>query len=326
MKAIIISRPGGPQVLKPADRPIPEIKNNEVLIKVKAAGVNRPDVIQRLGKYPAPKGVPADIPGLEVAGIIEKTDPGEKRWKKGDQVCALLGGGGYAEYVNVPSGQCLPIAEGLTFAEAASLPETFFTVWTNIFDRAQFKKGNCVLIHGGTSGIGVAAIQMVTAMGGKAYTTAGTAEKCAFAEKLGAIKAINYKKADFEAVIKKLEPAGIDIILDMIGGSYTAKNIELLKTEGKLVMINAMQGSEASVDLKKIMKKRLIVTGSTLRTRDVNFKHLIAQSLEKHIWPLLKEGKIKPVIYKTFPLEKAAEAHKLMESSKHIGKIVLLME
>ncbi|UII35129.1 NAD(P)H-quinone oxidoreductase [Fulvivirga ulvae] len=324
MQAIVITSPGGPEVLKIEKRNRPEVADGEVLIEVKAAGVNRPDVFQRKGNYPAPPGVPDDIPGLEIAGVVKEVREEGSRWKAGDKVCALLGGGGYAEYVTVSSGQCLPIPAGLDFKEAASLPETFFTVWTNIFDRAGFKTGERLLVHGGTSGIGVAAIQMVKAMGGKAYTTAGTGEKCRLAEQIGAEKAVNYNETDFEeALMAATGNEGVDIIFDMIGGDYTPKNINLLRTEGRLVMINAMKGKRGEVDLLKVMQKRLTITGSTLRARDHAFKHAIAQKLEQNIWPFLADKTIKPIVYKTFPLEQAAEAHALMESSNHMGKIVL---
>ncbi|UII19472.1 NAD(P)H-quinone oxidoreductase [Fulvivirga ligni] len=322
MKVISITQPGAAEVLALQERDIPEIKENEVLISVKAAGVNRPDIIQREGKYPAPDGVPADIPGLEVAGVIDESN--HPRWKVGDKVCALLSGGGYSEFVKVSGDQCLPVPEGLSFIEAASLPETYFTVWTNIFDIGQFQSGNSVLVHGGTSGIGVAAVQMVSAMGGKVFTTVGSSEKADFVSKLGAELAINYKVDDFESEIKEhTHKKGVNIILDMIGGDYTAKNINLLQVEGKLIMINAMQGRMGQVDLLKVMSKRLTVTGSTLRPRDSDFKKAIANNLEKHIWPLLADQTIIPVVYDEFPLEEAAEAHRMMESSQHIGKIIL---
>jgi len=324
MKAIIITKPGGPEVLQLTERAGPIVRSNEVLIEVIAAGINRPDVFQRMGGYPAPEGVPNDIPGLEVAGIIKEISAQESRWQVGDKVCALVAGGGYATEVAAPSEQCLPIPEGLRFEEAAALPETFFTVWSNIFDRGQFQKGESVLIHGGTSGIGVAAIQMVKAMSGHVYATAGTDEKCSAAENLGAELCIKYTTQDFEKVLKEKAPKGMDIILDMIGGDYTAKNINLLNTEGRLVIINAMKGADSSLNLKKVMVKRLTVTGSTLRARSPAFKGAIAKQLEKYIWPKLEAGEIKPVIYKSFPLVEAAKAHSLMESSEHIGKIVLL--
>ncbi|WP_416866613.1 MAG: NAD(P)H-quinone oxidoreductase [Imperialibacter sp.] len=325
MRAIIITFPGGPEVLHIAERPVPEIKPDEVLIKVAAAGVNRPDIIQREGRYPAPPGVPADVPGLEVAGVVDQVGANEKRWKRGDKVCALLAGGGYAEYVSVSGVQCLPVPEGLSFEEAASLPETFFTVWTNVFDRGRFESGESFMVHGGTSGIGVAAIQMVKALGGRVYATAGTDEKCAYVEKLGATKGINYKKEDFAEVIKTLEPKGLDIILDMIGGDYTPKNIGLLATEGRLLIINAMAGATSQVDMMRVMVKRLTITGSTLRVRESSFKGAIAANLEKHVWPLVESKAIKPIVYKTFPLAQAAQAHALVESSEHVGKVVLTL-
>jgi NADPH:quinone reductase len=323
MNVIVITTQGAPEVLQLAQRPVPELKPDEVLIKVAAAGVNRPDIIQRQGRYPAPPGVPADIPGLEVAGVIEQVGAKEKRWRPGDHVCALLAGGGYAEYVSVPGVQCLPVPAGLSFEEAASLPETFFTVWANVFDRGRFESGESFLVHGGTSGIGVAAIQMVRALGGRVYATAGSDEKCAYAEKLGAVKCVNYKKEDFAEVLKVLEPKGLDIILDMIGGDYTPKNIGLLATEGRLVIINAMGGATSPVDMMRVMVKRLTITGSTLRVRESSFKGAIAANLEKHVWPLVESKTIKPIVHQTFPLEKASEAHRLVESSEHIGKVVL---
>jgi len=323
VKAIIITQPGGPEVLQIAERPTPAYSADEVLIKVIAAGINRPDVAQRKGHYPPPPGA-SDIPGLEIAGIVEEAGTNVKRWKKGDKVCALVTGGGYAGYCNVPQGQCLPIPGNLTFIEAASLPETFFTVWSNVFDRGALKRGESLLVHGGSSGIGVAAIQMAKALGSKVYVTAGTDEKCRFCEQLGADKAINYKTEDFAEVIKQINNGkGVDVILDMVGGDYTPKNIESLAEDGRLVIINMMMGKDVKVDLGQVMRKRLVITGSTLRSRDVAFKSQIAQNLEKTIWPLLASGKIKAVINKVFPAQQASEAHKLMESSEHAGKIVL---
>jgi NADPH2:quinone reductase len=324
MKAIIITQPGGPEVLQVAERPTPVYSSTEVLIKVHAAGINRPDVYQRKGNYPPPQGAPQDIPGLEIAGVIAKVGSEVTRWKVGDEVCALVMGGGYAEFCNAPAGQCLPIPDNLTFIEAASLPETFFTVWSNVFDRGQLKSNETLLVHGGSSGIGVAAIQMATALGHTVYVTVGSDEKCRFCEELGAVKAINYKIENFAGVIKQLTNGkGVDVILDMIGGDYTAGNLSALTEEGRLVLINAMNGKDAQVDLSVVMRKRLTITGSMLRSREIAFKAAIAQNLEKTIWPLLTSGKIKPVVNKVFPADKAAEAHQLMESSEHIGKIVL---
>jgi len=327
MKAIVITQPGAPEVLQLAERPKPIITADEVLVKVAAAGINRPDVFQRKGNYPPPPGAPQDIPGLEIAGTVAKVGDNVTRWQVGDKVCALVMGGGYAEYCNVPAGQCLPIPENLSFVEAASLPETFFTVWSNVFDRGQLKKGESLMVHGGSSGIGVAAIQMATALGGTVYATAGSDEKCKFCQELGAAKAINYKTENFADVIKELtNTKGVDVILDMIGGDYTAPNLQSLADDGRMVLINTMKGKDVNVDLSIMMRKRLTITGSMLRSREISFKAAIAQSLEKNIWPLLKSGEIKPVIYKVFPADQAAAAHQLMESSEHIGKIVLDFE
>jgi NADPH2:quinone reductase len=323
MKAIIITQPGAPEVLQIAERPKPVCGASEVLVKVMAAGINRPDVAQRKGNYPPPGNAPQDIPGLEIAGIVEEIGANITRWKVGDKVCALVIGGGYAEYCNVPEGQCLPIPENLSFIEAASLPETFFTVWSNVFDRGRLNPGESLLVHGGSSGIGVAAIQMAKAMGSIVYVTAGSDEKCKFCEDLGAAKAINYKTGNFKEEINKITNGkGVDVILDMIGGDYTPLNLQSLADEGRLVMINMMKGKDVGIDLALVMRKRLHITGSMLRSRDVGFKTAIAQNLEKHIWPMLASGKIKPIIYKVFPANKAAEAHHLMESSEHTGKII----
>ena len=324
MKAIVITRPGGPEVLKIEERPIPVCNAGEVLIKVAAAGVNRPDVSQRKGNYPPPPGASPDIPGLEIAGTIMETGAAVTRWKLGDKVCALVTGGGYTEYCTAPEGQCLPVPGNLSFIEAASLPETFFTVWSNVFDRGHLKAGETLLVHGGSSGIGVTAIQMAKALGSTVYVTAGTDEKCLFCEGLGAAKAINYKTENFADAIKQTTGGkGVDVILDMVGGDYVQSNIRCLANDGRLVMINMMMGKDVQVDLSPVMTKRLTITGSTLRSRDTGFKAAIAQNLEERIWPLLASGKIKPVINKVFPAEHAADAHRLMESNEHIGKIVL---
>lgn len=322
MHAITINDSGGPDVLTWEERPIPELRQGEVRIRVMAAGVNRPDISQRQGKYPAPEGVPPDIPGLEVAGYVDSVGLDAGEWQTGDSVCALTAGGGYAEFVTVPAQQCLPVPDGLSFAEAASLPETFFTVWTNVFDRAAFRSGESVLIHGGTSGIGVAAIQMIKALGGKVMVTAGTDEKCRFAENLGADLAINYQENDFQEIVRG--QGGADIILDMIGGDYTPKNIASLKEEGRIVIINAMNGRMGQVDLMRVMVKRLTLTGSTLRARNPDFKGRIAANLRQHIWPLIENKKIRPVIFATFSLQDASYAHRLMEAGQHMGKIVLI--
>ena len=324
MHAIIITQPGTPEVLQLAERPIPDCATTEVLIKVAAAGVNFPDVLQRKGLYPSPKGVVEDIPGLEVAGTVFAIGDAVTRWKVGDKVCALVNGAGYAEYCVAPAGQCLHIPNNLSFIEAASLPETYFTVWSNVFDRGGLKPGETLLVHGGSSGIGVAAIQMANKLGSDVYVTVGTEEKRAFCEALGAKKAINYKTESFVEEIKlATNGLGVNVILDMIGGDYTNGNIKSLANEGRLVMINAMKGRNAEVDLMMVMQKRLIITGSTLRPRDTAFKSQIAEELEKNIWPLLANGSIKPVVNAVFNAIEAAKAHHLMESSKHIGKIVI---
>lgn len=327
MKAVIITQPGAPEVLQLAERPKPEIQAGEILVKVAAAGVNRPDVAQRKGHYPPPAGASQDIPGLEIAGVISKVGDDVTRWKVGDRVCALITGGGYAEYCSVPAGQCLPVPDNLTMIEAASLPETYFTVWSNVFDRGRLKAGETLLVHGGSSGIGVTAIQMARAMGNAVYVTAGSDDKCRFCEKLGATKAINYKTENFKDVIQQLtDGRGVDVILDMIGGDYTTPNLQSLAEEGRLLLINMMLGKDVGIDLSLIMRKRLTITGSTLRARDIAFKTAVAQSLEKNIWPFFDSGKIRPVIYEVFPAVQAAEAHRLMESSQHMGKIVLSFE
>lgn len=322
MKAIVITSFGGPEVLELRERPIPEPKPNEVLIKVYAAGINRPDIMQRSGTYPAPEGYSADIPGLEVAGEIVSCGNDVKRWKEGNKVCALLGGGGYAEYAVVDQGSCLPIPADYSFSEAATLPETIFTVWHNVFSRGNLKKGESILVHGGTSGIGITAIQLAKAFGAKVFTTAGSDEKCDACLALGADKAINYRKQDFE---KELKDEGVDLILDMIGEEYFNKNMNLLKTDGRLIFINAMHGRAANFDIIKLMMKRITISGSTLRSRSLDFKSQLALEIEDIVWPVIN-NEFKPIIYKEFPLAQACDAHTLMESSKHIGKIVLRIQ
>ena len=326
MRAIVITQPGGPEVLQVQERPIPAPSVHEVLVKVAAAGINRPDVAQRKGHYAPPADASQDIPGLEIAGTITEIGSAITRWKVGDKVCALITGGGYAEYCTVPEGQCLPIPENLSFVEAASLPETFFTVWSNVFDRGKLLPGESLLVHGGSSGIGVAAIQLAKAWGATVYVTAGSDEKCAFCEKLGAEKAINYKREKFNDVINIItHNKGVNVILDMIGGDYTQNNLDILAEEGRLVMINFMKSNEANIKLSKIMQKRLVVTGSTLRSRDIAFKSAIADQLFQYVWPWLASGKVRPVIYKTFSLDHAADAHAMIERGKHMGKIMLLL-
>jgi NADPH2:quinone reductase len=325
MRAIEISRPGGPEVLKPVERPRPSPKANEILIKVAAAGVNRPDVLQRTGNYPVPPDA-SDLPGLEVAG--EVVDLGEKvaLWKKGDRVCALVHGGGYAEYCVAPEVQALPIPKGWTAGQAASLPETFFTVWANVYDRARLAPGETLLVQGGSSGIGVSAIQMAKATGNRVFATAGSDEKCAACVRLGAEKCFNYKTQDWSAeVLAATGGKGVNVILDMVGGDYVPKELKCLADDGRLVFIAYLRGPKTELNIDAVMRKRLTISGSTLRPRPVEFKGALARSLREKIWPLIEAGRIKPEIYKTFPLEQAAEAHRLMESSQHIGKLVLTL-
>lgn len=323
MKAIEIERPGGPEVLRMCERPAPQPKAGEVLIRVLAAGVNRPDVIQRMGHYPVPPGA-SDLPGLEIAGEIVDGDLSGSSLHKGDLVCALVQGGGYAEYCTAPLAQCLPVPKGLTAVEAASLPETFFTVWSNVFDRAGLKQGETLLVQGGTSGIGVTAIQMATAFGHRVFATAGSDEKCRACESLGAARGINYRTEDFVKVIKdETAGRGVNVILDMVAGSYAGRELDCLADDGRLVIIAVLGGVRGELDFGQILRRRLTVTGSTLRPRPVEFKAAIAAQLHQKVWPLLENGRIKPVIHKVFPLEQAVEAHRLMESSTHTGKIVL---
>jgi len=323
MKAIEIKHPGGPEVLVVAERPMPALKPGEVLIRVAAAGINRPDVLQRTGHYPVPAGA-SDLPGLEVAGTIEQGDVGNSGFKIGERVCALVQGGGYAEYCAAPVAQCLPVPKGLSDLEAASLPETFYTVWSNVFDRAKLKTGETLLVQGGTSGIGVTAIQIAHAMGHRVFATAGSSEKTRACESLGATRAINYRTEDFVAVIREeTGKRGVDVILDMVAGSYVPREISALADDGRLVLIALLGGARAEIDLGQVLRRRLTITGSTLRPRSVEFKAAIAASLRSKVWPLLETGAIKPVVFRSFPLEQASAAHQLMESGEHIGKIVL---
>jgi len=323
MRAIEISQYGGPEVLQPCERPVPELKPGEVLIKVHAAGINRPDVFQRLGQYPVPPGA-SDLPGLEVAGEIVAGDLADSGFAKGDMVCVLVQGGGYAEYCAAPLAQCLPVPAGLSAVEAAALPETFFTVWSNVFQRGALKEGETLLVQGGSSGIGTTAIQIAKALGHRVFATAGSAGKCRACEALGAERAIDYKTEDFTAVVKELTGGkGVDVVLDMVGGDYVAREVACLADDGRIVIIALLGGSKASVDLGQVLRRRLTITGSTLRPRPVAFKAQIARELRETVWPLLAAGKIKPVIHQVFPLEQAAAAHTLMESSAHVGKIVL---
>ena len=315
---------GGPaDVMKPAEGPMPQPQANEVVVEVNYAGVNRPDVLQRSGSYPPPPGA-SPILGLEVAGRICAVAPDVTQWKIGDLVCALTPGGGYAEYCAVPAPHCLPVPKGLSLREAAALPENFYTVWTNVFDRGRLKAGEIFLVHGGSGGIGLTAIQLAKAFGATVYTTVANTEKAEFCRKMGADAAINYREQDFAAEISQLtNKKGVDLILDMVGGPYIEKNLKSLALEGRLVQIAFLQESKVALDVLPIMLKRITFTGSTLRPRSVAQKAAIAQDLLKHVWPLLESGKVKPVIHATFPLKDAKLAHELMESSKHIGKIML---
>jgi putative PIG3 family NAD(P)H quinone oxidoreductase len=325
MTAIEIATPGGPETLRPARRPVPKPGRGEVLIKVEAAGVNRPDVVQRQGNYPQPPGV-TDIPGLEVAGTVVAVGEAPNGLKAGDKVCALLAGGGYAEYAAAPVDQCLPFPKGISTLEAAAIPETYFTVWDNLFTRGRLKKGETVLIHGGTSGIGTTAIQLARAVGARVFATAGSKEKCDACLALGAELAINYREQDFLEEAKKATGGkGVDVVLDIVGGAYFAKNLDALATEGRLVIIATLEGTKAELPIFKMMVKRITIAGSTLRARSVAEKAAIARALKEAAWPLIEAG-AKPRIHAIFPLARAADAHKLMESSAHIGKIVLTLD
>ena len=323
MTAIEIAESGGPDVLRPTERPVPLPSPGEILIAVAAAGINRPDVVQRLGLYPPPPGA-SDIPGLEVAGKVAALGEGVTQWNEGDSVCALVTGGGYAEYTSAPAAQVLPVPGDFDMVTAAGIPETFFTVWSNVFERGRLVAGESILIHGGSSGIGTTAIQLVHAFDATSYVTVGTAEKARFCEELGAAAAINYKEQDFVDEIKAItDGAGVDVILDMVGGGYLPRNIRLLRPDGRLVQIALMAGAKGELDLGRVMTRRLTVTGSTLRARSVEFKGAIADSLRDRVWPLFEAGKISPVIHQTFPLNEASRAHELMETNAHIGKIIL---
>jgi len=326
MKAVEITSYGAPEVLRLGARPAPVDGPGEVVIRVSASGVNRPDVLQRTGNYPVPPGA-SDIPGLEVAGVIVSGDAkamAAAGLKQGDRVCALVAGGGYAELCVAPVGQCLPVPEGLSDVEAASLPETFFTVWSNVFERAHLQPGETLLIQGGSSGIGVTAIQIAKAMGATVLVTAGSDDKCAACVALGADHAINYKTSDFAEEVKRLTNGqGVNVILDMVAGSYVAREIECLAEDGRLAIIAVQGGAKAEINAGLVLRKRLTVTGSTLRPRSVEFKAVIAKSLKEKVWPLIARGAVKPVIHSTFAAADAAKAHALMESNQHVGKIVL---
>ena len=319
MIAIDPAAPGGPEVLQPVERPVPRPGAGEVLIRVEAAGVNRPDVMQRLGFYPPPPGAPT-IPGLEIAGTILGGG------RHGERVCALVAGGGYAQYCTAPEGQCLPVPAGFSMVEAAALPETFFTVWTNLFQRGGAKAGDCVLIHGGTSGIGTTAILLGKVFGLTVIVTAGSADKCARAIEIGAAHAIDYKAQDFVAEVKRITGgAGVAIVLDMVGGDYVPRNLACLAEEGRHVSIAAQRGASVEIPIWDVMRKRLVLTGSTLRARPAGFKAALADELRREVWPHLEAGRIRPVLHSIFPLDRAADSHALMESGNHVGKIMLDM-
>jgi putative PIG3 family NAD(P)H quinone oxidoreductase len=323
MLAIEITRPGGPEVLVPVERPQPAIGSDEVLIRVQAAGVNRPDVLQRQGRYPPPPGAP-DIPGLEVAGTIEEVGDAVSRWRVGDSVCVLVAGGGYAEHCSAAAALCLPIPRGLDVLQAAAIPETTFTVWTNVFDRGRLKPGESILVHGGSSGIGTTAIQLARARGARVFATAGSAEKCRACLALGAEHAINYRETDFAAAVREITSGkGVDVILDIVGGEDFQRNLESLALEGRLVHIGQLGGARAQINLTPVLRNRLTITGSTLRPRSVPEKAAIAAAVREHVWPLFESGAIRVPIHQTFPLREAAEAHRVMEASSHIGKLVL---
>lgn len=323
MKAVEISKPGGPEVLVLVDRPMPEPQAGEVLIKVSAAGINRPDVFQRKGNYPAPPGA-SDLPGLEVVGEIVAGDAEAAGLSIGQKVCALLAGGGYAEYCVAPAAQCLPVPAGLSDVEAAGLPETYFTVWSNVFDRGRLSAGETLLVHGGASGIGTTAVQLATAMGHKVYATAGSDERARAVEGLGAVLGINYRTQDFVEEIKKAtDGRGVDVVLDMVAGDYINRDISCLADDGRIVIIALLGGAKATIDCSALMRRRLTVTGSTLRPRPVAFKAEIAQALKAKVWPLLEAGRIRPIVHATFPLAQACDAHAMMDAGEQIGKIVL---
>jgi NADPH:quinone reductase len=323
MTVVEIAAPGGPEQLRPSLRPIPQPGEGEVLVRVQAAGVNRPDVMQRQGRYPPPPGA-SDLPGMEVAGEIVALGPEVSGLRVGDKITSLLPGGGYAAYAIAAAPLCMPIPEGLSMVEAAALPETYLTVWTNLFERGRCTAGDIVLIHGGTSGIGTTAIQLAAAWGARVFATAGSEEKARACEKLGAVRGINYRTEDFVEVIRaETKGYGVDVTLDMVAGSYVQRNLDIAAVEGRVVSISMLGGSRAEINMGVILVKRLTLTGSTLRSRSVAQKAALADAVREHVWPLLAAGRVRPIIYATFPLAQASEAHRLMETSNHIGKIVL---
>ena len=326
MIAIRIREPGGPEVLEPVERPMPVAGAGEVLIRVAAAGVNRPDVLQRQGRYPPPPGV-TDIPGLELSGTVEAVGAEVHEWRVGDAVCALVAGGGYAEYCTAPAPQCLPLPRGIDFIHAAAIPETAFTVWTNVFERGRLASGETLLVHGGSGGIGTMAIQLARARGSFVFATAGSDEKCAACESLGATRAFNYRTTDFVSAVKAATAdRGVDVVIDIIGGDYLQRNIEVLAQDGRLVMIRRQGGGRSELDIMPVLRKRLTLTGSTLRTRSIAEKGALALAVRTHVWPLFESGAVRVPVHATFPLARAADAHRVMESSAHVGKLVLQVQ
>jgi NADPH:quinone reductase len=323
MLAIEIREFGGPEVLVPVERPTPVPGDGEILIKVAGAGVNRPDVLQRMGRYPPPPGA-SDLPGLEVSGVVEALGPSVSGFQVGDRVCALLSGGGYAEYCTAPAPQCLPVPAGVDLVDAAGIPETTFTVWTNVFERGRLSAGESILIHGGSSGIGTTAIQLARAKGARVFATVGSDEKCAACEALGAERTINYKTTDFVEAIRQLtDGRGVDVVLDMVAGDYLQRNISALAIDGRLVMIGRQGGEASQIDIMPILRKRLTLTGSTLRTRSVAEKGMLARAVHENVWPLFASGGVRVSVYRRLPLREAAEAHRIMQSSNHVGKLIL---
>lgn len=323
MRVVAIAEPGPPDALVPGERPVPVPTTGEVLVEVAAAGVNRADVMQREGHYPPPEGV-TDVPGLELSGTIVAVGPGVTGWAEGQTVCALVAGGGYAEYCVVPAPQCLPVPAPVDLVDAAALPEAYFTVWTNVFDRGRLREGETLLVHGGSSGIGTVAIALARLRGAHVFTTAGSEDKCAACRTLGAELAINYRESDFVSAVREAtEGRGVDVILDMVGGSYLARNLSCVAVEGRIVMIGLMGGAQAGVNLATLMSRRVTLTGSTLRSRPVEQKAAIADALRREVWPHLDAGRLEPVIHAVYPFDQAAEAHRVMEASTHIGKLLL---
>jgi putative PIG3 family NAD(P)H quinone oxidoreductase len=325
MIVVEIKEPGPPDVLVAAERPTPAAGPGQLLIRVAAAGVNRPDVMQRQGKYPPPAGA-SDVPGLEVAGTVAEVGANVAGWHVGAAVCALVSGGGYADWCVAPAPQCLPVPAGLDFVAAAAIPETFFTVWTNVFERGRLRAGESILIHGGSSGIGTTAIQLARARGARVFATAGSVEKCSACERLGAERCVNYRAADFVAAVKSLTGGrGVDVVLDMVGAEYFPRNLDVLAVEGRLVEIATLRGARVELNIPVVMQRRLTITGSTLRPRSVAEKGAIAAALRADVWPLLEAGAVKPIVHATFPLREAAAAHRVMEAGTHIGKLVLVV-